>query len=194
MHHIYNTKGIILSSFGVGEANKLFYILTKDLGLIQATAQGVRNINSKNRYGLQDFSISNLSLVRGREVWRITNVSAKENLFFKLSQREILEFLAGIFTFIRQLVQGEEKNEELYNLVSNLVSFLKKEELNVQDIKGLELITKIRILHNLGYFDDKIFSWVLETGDFNQELIEKMNVEQRKAEKEINNAMEDIHL
>ncbi len=32
MHHIYHTEGIILGSKNFKEANKYFYILTKDLG------------------------------------------------------------------------------------------------------------------------------------------------------------------
>ncbi len=198
MHHIYNTKGIILSSFGVGESNKFFNIFTKELGLIQATAQGVRKVTSKNRYGLQDFSVSNLSLVRGREIWRITNVAPKENLFFLFSktykQGLSVDFVVGIFRFLQQLIHGEEKNKELFDLISNFIVFLKKNKLELNDLKNLELITKIRILHNLGYFDDNKFSEFLQSNDFDKDLIKKMSSQQRQAEKEIIEAMEDIHL
>ncbi len=75
MHHIYHTEGIILGSKAYGEAGKCYYIFTKDLGMIFASAQGVRKISSKLRYVLQDFSYIKLDLVRGKDFWRLTSAS-----------------------------------------------------------------------------------------------------------------------
>ena len=47
MHHIYHTEGIILGSRNFGEAGKYYYLLTRDLGLVYASAQGVRKMSSK---------------------------------------------------------------------------------------------------------------------------------------------------
>ena len=43
-HTIYNTEGFILKSLNFGEANKYFFIFTKDFGLIKAAAQSVRHL------------------------------------------------------------------------------------------------------------------------------------------------------
>ena len=56
MHHIYTTKAIIIKSLPLGEANKIYFLLTKDLGFIKASAQGVRLDKSKLKGHLEDFS------------------------------------------------------------------------------------------------------------------------------------------
>ncbi len=75
MHHIYHTEGIILSSSNFGEAGKYYNIFTRDLGMVHASAQGVRKMSSKLRYVLQDFSYIKLDLVVGKNIFRITTAS-----------------------------------------------------------------------------------------------------------------------
>lgn len=61
MHHIYTTKAIVIKSLPSGEANKIYFLLTHDLGFIKASAQGVRLGKSKQRsFGriFHDFIIS----------------------------------------------------------------------------------------------------------------------------------------
>src|SRR5947207_241148 len=108
-HHIYQTDGFILASFDRGEANRYFHIFTRDLGMIQATAQGVRLIESKLRYSLQDYSLSHLSLVRGKDVWRITSASKLFNLHEEFGREQFTVF-ARVFSLLRRLIAGEAKN------------------------------------------------------------------------------------
>ena len=75
MHHIYHTEGIILGSRNIGEAGKYYYIFTRDLGMIYASASGVRKMSSKLRYVLQDFAYLKIDLVQGKDFWRVTNPS-----------------------------------------------------------------------------------------------------------------------
>ena len=83
MYHIHHTEGIILSSKNYGEAGKYYSLLTRDLGLINASAQGVRKISSKLRFVLQDFSYIKVDLVHGKDFWRLTSASktCKYNFF-----------------------------------------------------------------------------------------------------------------
>jgi len=55
MHHIHHTEGIILESRNFGEGGKYYSIFTRDLGMVYASAQGVRKMSSKLRFILQDF-------------------------------------------------------------------------------------------------------------------------------------------
>jgi recombinational DNA repair protein (RecF pathway) len=63
-HTIYTTEGFILKSVNFGEANKYFFIFTREFGLIKTAAQGVRHLQSKLRYGLTDYSLAQVSVVR----------------------------------------------------------------------------------------------------------------------------------
>ena len=61
-HHVYTTPAYLIESTPSGEANKSYLLFTKDLGMIRATAQGVRLLKSKLRYSLQDSQCHTLSL------------------------------------------------------------------------------------------------------------------------------------
>ena len=85
MHHIHHTEGIILGSKNYGEAGKYFFIFTRELGMIYASAQGVRKITSKLRFILQDYAYVKIDLVAGRDFWRVTSAS-KTNKLEKLTK------------------------------------------------------------------------------------------------------------
>jgi recombinational DNA repair protein (RecF pathway) len=106
---VYSTRGFILGSSPSGEASKIFLIYTSDFGLVRARAQSVRMLSSKLRYNLEDYSFGTFSLVRGREVWRLTGAE-KQELPEKLSLVR-----ARVLNLVKRLVQGEEKNEKLFN-------------------------------------------------------------------------------
>lgn len=152
-HYIYNTEAIVLRGFSVGESSKFLNILTKDLGLIGAKAQGIRELKSKLRYSLQDFAHSQINLVRGKNIWRIVSASNKDSYdnIFK-SKAKMLVF-AEILSFINRLIKGEEKNTDIFDFVLASALFLDKNEFNSSRLVGIELIIKVRILYYLGYLD-----------------------------------------
>lgn len=151
MHHIYHTEGFILKSVPTGEANKQFFILTKDLGVIRATAQGVRLLKSKLRYKLINFMPVKISVVRGKEIWRVVGVERDEEVPFSfLSDNSAKVFVAKIFSLILRLSQGEEKNESLYDTVREAFLYVDREN-ESKKLESLELVLGLRVLKHLGY-------------------------------------------
>jgi len=71
-HHVYTTEGFLVHSQPSGEAGKFFLVFSRELGMVGATAQGVRLSQSKLRYYTQDFYYGLYSFVRGKDVWRMT--------------------------------------------------------------------------------------------------------------------------
>lgn len=109
-YHIYTTKGLVLSERPLREADRVYSILTRDLGLIRATALGVRKEPSKLRGALEPVTFVTLSLVRGKEYWRVTSAVALERIS---PTRELLRPLL----LLERLVQGEAHHPELYDAV-----------------------------------------------------------------------------
>ena len=62
-YHIYTTPGIVLRHRPLREADRVYIILTRDLGLIRASAIGVRKETSKLRGALEPLSLSMTSWV-----------------------------------------------------------------------------------------------------------------------------------
>lgn len=148
---VHTTEGFILSSIPVGEANRLYHIFTREFGVIIATAQGVRLMQSKLRPHLVDSSLSSVSLVKGKEFWRITSAS--------VISRSNNKIYIQILSVIKRLLQGEGEHEVLFDYL--------KQELFKEDLDETNLM--VRILSDLGYIDKK------EITDNKKELIVLIN-------------------
>lgn len=148
-HHIYQTEAFVIDSNSYREADKIITLFTKELGLLQARAIGVRLLQSKLRYSLQDFSYAKVSLVRGRELWRLTSAGSAYNIVSKISPESFV--FARALSLIKRLVHGEEKNENLWSILFNALNFLKGEEASKINPEYIEWVLVLRILHALGY-------------------------------------------
>lgn len=60
------TQGIVLRRTDYGEADRIVVVLTHDQGKISLVAKGVRRLKSKLAGGIELFSISSLSYIKGR--------------------------------------------------------------------------------------------------------------------------------
>lgn len=194
-HNIYKTEAIILGSRNSGESNRLLFLLTKELGFIVALSQGVRNLKSKLRYGLQDFNLINLELVRGKEVWRITSAEIIKNYSKSLLGDERRAKSAGrIFLVLRRLMHGESKNRELFEDVSEFLRFIGKEDIGPEKLLLLEILVNLRILNHLGYGSGEESIKKFLSGSISAELIDSLGVVRKKAVMEVNRALEESHL
>src|SRR3989344_651547 len=152
MHHIYHTEGIILGSKNYGEAGKYYNIFTRDLGMIYASASGVRKMPSKLRFILQDYAYVKIDLVRGKDFWRITSDS-KTNLLEEIkTKKENLKIVANVSLLLVRLLAGEDANPELFADVLAGLFLLEKAPRN--EIPHREAMLVLRILHHLGYMRD----------------------------------------
>ncbi len=193
MHHIYHTEGIILGSKAYGEAGKCYYIFTKDLGMIFASAQGVRKISSKLRFVLQDFSYIKLDLVRGKDFWRLTSASKTNALENIAKNPETFAILFNVARLLKRLLAGEEKNEKLFIDLINGLTVLEKTE-NKEDLQNIEAIIVLRVLHNLGYIGGSEKLNDLIKSPFEENLIFEAGKSRSKVLAEINKALKETHL
>jgi len=193
MHHIYHTEALILGSKSFGEAGKYYSIFTRDLGMIYASAQGIRKISSKLRFVLQDFSYVKIDLVRGKDFWRITSAS-KTNELENISKRiETLEVFANISQLLKRLLAGEDANETLFLDLLNGLSALEKSE-TIEEIRNIEAIVVLRMLSNLGYIGGSDVLKTFIKSPFEENLIFEVGKSRAKILFEINKALKESHL
>jgi DNA repair protein RecO (recombination protein O) len=60
------TKGIVLNRTDFGEADRILTVLTADAGKLRLMAKGVRRIKSKLAGGIELFSVSDITYMKGR--------------------------------------------------------------------------------------------------------------------------------
>lgn len=194
MHHIYHTRAIILGSKNIGESNRLLFVLTRDLGLVAAAAQGVRELKSKLRYSLQDFGVSDISMVRGKNMWRVTsaeNIHGHQDL---LTEKEKAELFARICVLVRRLVHGEEKNEQLFGILEQLFSLLRGKNFTKKELWRAELIVNLQILSVLGYASGEAALKQVLAGPLSRDLLSALEGKEKTAVREINSALKESQL
>src|SRR5487761_2292548 len=114
MRHKYETRGIVLARSPLGEANAFVTVLTPELGLVRARAQGVRKSGAKLAAALATFAESSLVLVRGKEGWRVAGAVLEENWFMRIERAAARAAAARVSGLLTRLVAGEAHDPALY--------------------------------------------------------------------------------
>jgi recombinational DNA repair protein (RecF pathway) len=158
-YHVYTTRALVLSYTSTKEADRLYNILTRDLGVIRASARAVRKEMSKLRGALEPYSILNISLIKGRGEWKITSGSLEYSIK-NLGKDFFLAFVRAL-TLLEKLVAGESKHPEILDTIDNFVNLSKT--LRKEDTEAMEILLVASVLNHLGYvsihgFEPKLFS------------------------------------
>ncbi|PJE74592.1 MAG: hypothetical protein COV01_00995 [Candidatus Taylorbacteria bacterium CG10_big_fil_rev_8_21_14_0_10_41_48] len=192
MYSVYTTAGFVLGSAERGEANKIYSIYTKDFGLVCASAQAVRLEKSKLRYNLDDFTHGHFSLVRGKELWKLTGSEREGNIVSSVEARRVI---ARVLNLVRRLVHGEEKNLSLFSSLITMMNRAHKFSTDSKDLVSFELLSLMRVLYSLGYvglvdgLDESIFS-----GEITDEMLSIISKKKGNILMYVNRAIEQTQL
>jgi len=148
MRHKYDTRGIVLSRIPLGEANALVTILTPELGLVYARAQGVRNPGAKLSAALTTFAESSVILVRGKEGWRIVGAVLEESWFDRIEIFSSRKRAARISGLLIRLVAGEVRDPALFSIIRGFFEALAT--LPDDAHEAAEMLAALRTLSVLG--------------------------------------------
>lgn len=194
MHHIYHTHGFITSSRNMGEANKLFVIYTKEMGLVRAVAQGVRLHKSKLRFALQDFSYARIDLVRGRDIWRVTSATTITSFPYARSDKQSLLLTARVSKLLERLCDGEEAHPTIFDDFTQALYVLDDVNTSAETRTALELHLVLRIMNTLGYIGESGALSEYLALDFSSVKTEALLKERQSIIAHINKALNESQL
>lgn len=196
MHIKYTTLGFVLQKNEQGESNRYFSIFTREFGKILASAQSVRDVRSKLRMNLGEFSFSEVSLVRGKRMWKITGAKKLSNFYdsYKNDKQKLAVCLNSV-SLLNRLLHGEEKNEPLFDLFFNAFLYLSDNSLGEEETKNFEVVLVLNILHLLGYVGDRAeFNIFIDNPSWHKDILQKMGLVRSQALFEINRSLEESQL
>ena len=182
MYPVFVSDGIVLSKRIAGEENTLVAILTREHGLIRASARAARRENSKLRYGLETLSQANFSFIRGKYEWKLTGA-------LKISHALIPPQAPGrlaagrIAQLTLRLIHGEERNVALYTTIQEGFAALAHGA-------DVEAVLVLRLLSHLGYLPDTPeLRPFIEQDFFSIELTNRINTSRSLLIKAINDSL-----
>ncbi len=145
-------QGIVVARHSAGEGSARVLIYTDALGLVSALATSAREERSQLRSHLQAGTQGAFSLVRGRDVWRVTGALHTKNVYFipgvSSAQRESA---SRVLSFIRQFVRGEGSDPYLFETLSGFFASFPYD--NESLLKDAECVAILRMLSALGYVE-----------------------------------------
>lgn len=158
MYAKYTTEAVVLGGKEQGDADKTFFLYTRDFGLLYARAVGIRKESSLMRYALTTGADVTTSLIKGKAGWRLAGATATGDI---LNGRKAMVF-GRIARLLTRLVRGEEENEYLYNTLRELRgTLLISDDVSLSTI---ELLAVARILFALGYLSQEALGTALFAG------------------------------
>lgn len=190
MYTIVTTPGFVIESKPKGEADKMFLIFTRDLGLIMAVAQGIRLEKSKLRYRAREYVLSTFSFVRGKEFWRLIDIGSET---IKL---EKIDMVVKIALLIKRFFHFDEPHPKIFDCVKSAVDFISQnEKMSDKDSSSLESLTVLRIMHDLGYVGNNAkFADYINSLDVNRSILDSVQDNLIFINQNINKGIKESHL
>lgn len=179
----YVTNALVLDAYDQGEHDRAYKLFTREFGLIICHAKSVRKLESKLRAHLLPRTISLVTVVKGREVWRLVGAE-KQNL----TPRYIHEATSLLKRFIR----GEGSHKTLYD---RILVYL-EESSSYAEGKARLLLYYI-LLVELGYADAKVIGAknIEEYISFSvQDLYTHLALNEAGVRKHVKEVLEEIQL
>lgn len=163
MYHKHTTHAFVLSVSPSGEKNHFITLFTREFGMIRAKAQSVRVADSKLRYALQEYSYVEVSLVKGKDIWRITNALPVYNIYFELkNEQDIFLTIARIFSLLRRLVPDEGCEMLIFDDIKTICNNAQVKKYTKKSVEILEWLFVLRMLCFLGYSKKESFKNLCE--------------------------------
>jgi DNA repair protein RecO (recombination protein O) len=120
-------EAVVLRHSDWGEADRMLWLFTRQMGKVRAIAKGIRKPRSRKAGHLEPFTHSGLLLAWGRDLWIVTQAEAID---MHLTLREDLlrlSYASYVIELLDRFTYEEGENPELYRLLADTMNRLDKE-------------------------------------------------------------------
>lgn len=182
MYPVFVSDGLVLGKRGTGEESTSVAILTREHGLLRASARAARRENSKLRYGLEMLTQAEFSFIRGKYEWKLTGAQDISRALMPTSAPG-RQAAGRIARLLQRLVQGEEPSVELFETVTDGFTAL---------ARGIdvEAVLVLKMLSRLGYIPDTSeLKPFIEKDFFALELVQEVEASRKLLIKAINESL-----
>jgi DNA repair protein RecO (recombination protein O) len=140
-------EAVVLRHIDWGEADRLLWLFTREMGKVRVVAKGVRKLHSRKAGHLEPFTRAKLMLARGREMMIVTQAEAQDTL--PLLREDLLRmgYASYVVELLDRFTYEEGQNISMYNLLADTLVRICKEPDTILVIRYYEM----RLLDLLGF-------------------------------------------
>lgn len=146
-----NTDGLILRSKKTGESNRLVTVLTRDLGVVYAFANGAAKVSGKSSNATETLCYSTFSLSENKGTYTLSEAAPIEMFFDLRSDIERLSLAQYFCELVMNLAVEGEDASELLRLTLNSLYLLSN---NLRAPRFIKAVFELRIMSTAGFMPD----------------------------------------
>jgi DNA repair protein RecO (recombination protein O) len=143
-----NIDALILKSINFRDSDKIFTLLSKELGKISAKAKGIRKISSKRLSSLDTLNYVRIGIVGDGDIKTITEAKLVHSFSNIKKDYDKLSSAYYFIEILNKVIHESEDNIEIFNLVTKCLKRL--DEVKYQDSR-IENYFEFKLLEYLGY-------------------------------------------
>lgn len=143
----YRVEAVVLHHHDWGEADRLLWVFTRELGKLRMIAKGVRKLRSRKAGHLEPFTRVNLLLAHGRDMPIITQAETLEAYLPLREDLVLVGYASYVIELLDRFTYEEGENQALYRLLTDTLARLANES----DPALVARYYEIRLLDLLGF-------------------------------------------
>ena len=146
-HRSLRVEAVVLRHTDWGEADRLLWLYSFELGKVRAVAKGVRKPRSRKAGHLEPFTRSSLLLARGREILIVTQADTIDAFLPLRDDLVRATYASYVVELLDRFTYEEGENRSLYRLLTDTLARLCRPN-------DLELVLRyyeLRLLDLLGF-------------------------------------------
>jgi DNA repair protein RecO (recombination protein O) len=138
---------VVLRHSDWGEADRLLWLFTRELGKVRAVGKGLRKPRSRKAGHLEPFTRVNLLMAQGRDLWIITQAETVE-AYLRLREDLLrVGYASYVVEILDRFTYEEGENQPLYRLLIETLARIDSEENPLFAVRYYE----VHLLDILGY-------------------------------------------
>lgn len=122
------TQGLILSSNNLNDNDKIFTILTREVGKITAISKGIRSHKHKDFAAMQSFCYSEFVLSAKTGLYYVKSANVLNNFFGIRNSVEQVSLATYFMDIVKNLPEDMPPEEDYYNFILNSLFMISKAE------------------------------------------------------------------
>jgi DNA repair protein RecO (recombination protein O) len=145
--HSQRVDAVILKHSDWGEADRLLWLFTRQMGKVRAIAKGVRKPRSRKSGHLEPFTLATLQLAWGRDLHIVTQAEAIDTHTGLREDLLRLSYASYIVELLDRFTLEEGENRTLFRLLVDTLARLELEEDPAMAVRYYE----VRLLDLIGF-------------------------------------------